>query len=30
MQADIEIQSAAKLPARHFRSEAGTGAKSSL
>src|ERR1041385_5497035 len=30
MQADIEIQRAAKLPARHFRRLAGTGARSSL
>ena len=30
MQADIEIQSAAKLPTRHRRSVAGTGARSAL
>src|SRR4249919_3288677 len=30
MQADMEIQRAAKLPARHFLSSGGTGARSSL
>src|SRR5216684_2066021 len=30
MQADMEIQSAAKLPSRHLRREAGTGARSEL
>ena len=30
MQADIEIHSAAKLPTRHRRSAAGTGARSAL
>src|ERR1041385_4469342 len=30
MQADIEIQSAAKLPTRHVRRSSGTGARSSL
>src|SRR2546423_426791 len=29
MHADIEIQSAAKLPARHLRRDAGTGARKS-
>jgi hypothetical protein len=30
MQADIEIQSATKLPTRHLRPVAGTGARSLL
>ena len=30
MHADIEIQSAAKLPTRHFRRLGGTGARSAL
>src|SRR5262249_29454625 len=30
MQADMEIHNAAKLPTRHFRRSAGTGARSAL